>query len=110
MPIDLRQRKQLQQALLSAFPDPSELAQMVSFGLGRNLKEIALGDNLQAIVFGLITWAEAHAQVAPLIAAALEANPDNPDLRQLAAGISTSAAALAPVDLPPPTGCGSLRP
>src|SRR5438105_363423 len=61
--------KQLQDALLSAFPSYSALAQMVRFGLGQNLAAITLGANLQEVVFALLEWATAQNQIPALLIA-----------------------------------------
>ncbi|MCB0092943.1 MAG: hypothetical protein KDE54_33875, partial [Caldilineaceae bacterium] len=71
------QYKQLQEALLAAFPTQSDLEQMVSFELGENLNVIAGGRNLSAVVFNLIGWAEARGRTQELISGALSANPGN---------------------------------
>ena len=47
------QRKNLCQALEAAFPDPDELAQLVSFGLNKNLEAIVKPGPL---VRGFSTW------------------------------------------------------
>jgi hypothetical protein len=74
----------LKEALLSAFPARSALAQMVRAGLDENLDGIVAQENLQTAVFELIQWAEAHSKLDKLIAAARAANPDNPVLRGVA--------------------------
>src|SRR4051794_15960500 len=101
------QRRQLQEALLEAFPSITDLAQMVAFELNENLAAIASGSNLSSVVFELVVWADARGTVKALIQAALSANPDNEQLRALAAqmGISVtpephalaSAQALQPI-------------
>src|SRR5260221_14428491 len=83
MPLTEVQYKQIQQALLSAFPSYSALSQMVRFGLNENLDTIATG-NLRDVVFGLIKWAEAEYKVKELLEAARQANPGNPALKEAA--------------------------
>jgi hypothetical protein len=73
----------LYHALLTAFPTPSELDQMLDHYMKIKLAEIASG-NLSEQVFAVIRYAEARGWVARLLKAALAANPDNPDLRALA--------------------------
>jgi hypothetical protein len=73
-------------ALLSAFPSRSALAQMLRFGLDRNLDEIAGQGPLRDTVFELVQHAEAQGFLPALFDAALAAAPGNPDLRALAAG------------------------
>ena len=55
-----QQRKQLQEALIDAFPDKASLEQMLSFELSKNLDVIASEGNLSQIVFELIKIAEAE--------------------------------------------------
>ncbi len=81
-----QQRKELQDALVDAFPDKSSLEQMLSFGLNKNLDAIANGDNLEKIVFNLIKKAESEGWVSRLIVAARQSNPGNP-LSQAIAGL-----------------------
>jgi hypothetical protein len=81
------QRKQLYNALLSAFPARSDLARMVNFGLNANLDAIAGGTSLSDTVFNLIQWATAQGRLEDLINAALDANAGNPDLKAFAAQV-----------------------
>ena len=48
------QLKQLQEALLSAFPSADELRMMVRLELDANLDAVAGGDNLSVVVFKLV--------------------------------------------------------
>ena len=55
------QLKQFVEALESAFPFPSDLQQMVQFGLDESLYGIiAVSNNLRNDSFSLIRWAEAR--------------------------------------------------
>ncbi len=74
------QYKQLQDALIAAFPSQQKLAQFVQFRLEKNLNAIAMGDDLQEIVFKLIQTAQAEGWVDNLIAGARESTPGNPAL------------------------------
>src|SRR5207253_6374689 len=76
------QRRDLLNALVSAFPSISDLRQMVSFELGQNLEQIAGLRDLNSTVFDLLTWAEARGQMAALIQGAVNANPGNPESRR----------------------------
>ncbi|MDF5726355.1 MAG: effector-associated domain EAD1-containing protein, partial [Rhizonema sp. PD37] len=78
-----QQRKQLQDALIDAFPTKTLLEQMLSFELNRNLDEIAGGSNLQEIIFNLIKIAEAHKWVEDLVCAASSSNPGNLKLQAI---------------------------
>ncbi|HKP53618.1 MAG TPA: effector-associated domain EAD1-containing protein [Chloroflexia bacterium] len=74
----------IQAALLSAFPDKSNLKQMALFGLGINLDTIAGGSNLAAITFNLIEWAVANDRLLDLVRAARKANSGNAKLKAVA--------------------------
>src|SRR4051794_23003525 len=90
-----KQWRQLQQALVSAFPTYDELQQMIRYELGLNIMVIARGakEPLPDIVDKIIQWADAHATVNELIIAARRGNPYNVQLSTLAAEL-----------LPPPNG------
>ncbi len=75
--------KELQHALLDAFPEKASLEEMLYFGLNKNLNEIATGTNLQEIVFKLIKKATSENWVENLIDAAHNANPGNPRLKNI---------------------------
>lgn len=77
------QRRQLHNALLSAFPTMADLQQMVAFGLDGALTRMA-GGNLSDMTLSLMTWAQAHGRMEDLVKAALAENPTNPDLRAFA--------------------------
>ena len=81
MELDGKTRKQFHDALLSAFPSPAKLKQMVSFELDENLDVISTGGNHSDVVFELIKWAESEGKVEKLLTAARSANPGNPKLR-----------------------------
>lgn len=80
MTLTRNQRKQLKDALISAFSTQAKLKQFVNLGLDKNLDEIALGDDLAEIVLKLIENAESYGWEAELIFAGGEANPNNPKL------------------------------
>jgi nucleoside phosphorylase len=73
--------EELKEALLSAFPTPGSLEQVVAFKLGENLHAIAGGSNYSEVVFYLIQWVEANNKTEVLIAGAREANAGNFKLR-----------------------------
>lgn len=75
-------REALKEALLSAFPTPGSLQQMVAFYLRKNLTVIAGGNDYDTIVFNLIMWTEAHGETEKLIAGARQINPGNSNLRK----------------------------
>ena len=81
MQLNGKSRQQFHDALLSAFPTPAKLKQMVSFELDENLDAIATGGNYSEVVFKLIEWAEAEGREEQLLNAALSSNPGNPKLK-----------------------------
>jgi hypothetical protein len=85
------QRKQLYDALLSAFPTPTDLARMVAFGLNENLAQISTGSNLGEMALSLMTWAQAQGRMEDLVRAARQDNPGNAALQAFAqaAGLRT---------------------
>ncbi len=76
--------RQLNDALVAAFPQETDLDQMVRFGLNQNRAAIAGGSNLAQISFNLIGWAEAKGLTKELVIAARNSNPGNPELRRVA--------------------------
>ncbi|BDA76389.1 hypothetical protein CAL7716_105550 (plasmid) [Calothrix sp. PCC 7716] len=79
-----QQRKQLRNALMDAFPTKPLLEQLLSYELDKNLDEIAGGNNLQEIVFNLITIAESQGWIDELVYGAKESNPGNSLLQKIA--------------------------
>ncbi len=77
------QLKQLQEALLSAFPSADELRMMVRLELDANLDAVAGGDNLSVVVFKLVMWAESGGRIATLIAGAESQQPGNLKVKRL---------------------------
>jgi hypothetical protein len=73
--------KELQNALLSAFPTKAALARMLRFQLDLNLDEITEG-TLAERVFTLVEWSEANGETSKLIEAARRENPGNPELER----------------------------
>ncbi|MEC4819275.1 MAG: effector-associated domain EAD1-containing protein, partial [Scytonema sp. PMC 1069.18] len=60
MELSPQQRKQLQDALIAAFPSKPSIEQMLSHQLDENLDAIAGGGNLEEIVFNLIKTVESQ--------------------------------------------------
>lgn len=85
MELSREQLKGLSAALCAAFPSSADLKRMIRFELGEN-PNIVAGEapNLAHGVYNLIEWALAHDKMADLIHAAVEANPDNTELRPFA--------------------------
>lgn len=78
------QRKELRAALISAFPNPQNLALMVEDELDISLNLITQGEaNYEIIVAKLVQWAESHGKLKQLLEGANRANPGNPKLKKL---------------------------
>ena len=90
-------QKELDNALLVAYPQPEDLRPLVRYDLHTNLEDITQGSG-RKIIFDLIQWAAAHNQLEALLQAALEFNPNNPELKQLAAKVSNQTATPAAED------------
>lgn len=75
--------KDLQKALLSAFPNPSELNQMVRYAVNENIHAITRDDNLTVKTYELIMWAKENNKIKELIVGAKEENTGNIELRNI---------------------------
>ena len=94
MSLSGQQRKNLQLALIDAFPNKASLEQMLSFELDKNLNKIAPDSNLQDIIFKLIQKAEAEGWVENLVHAACKYNPGNLNLQTIAQELLSPSAAV----------------
>ncbi len=102
MSLSGQQRKELQNALVDAFPKKSSLEQMLLLELNINLDAIAGGDNLQDIVFNLITTVESQGKIEDLVRVAQQSNPGNLKLKTIAKQLlkqSASENAIRPNNL-----------
>src|SRR5436190_5722963 len=96
MQINGRQREQLCNALMRAFPTHEDLEMMVSYRLDESLSAIGKSDKLEFTAFKLIEWAMARgSKLEKLVTAALEHNPDNPELSSVAQQLGLSSDAHA---------------
>ena len=84
MELDGTQRKQLRDALLSAFPKHEHLEMMVSDGMGEYLAAITGSSNLRYATYELICWAQAQGRLEELILAARKENSRNSKLQSIA--------------------------
>lgn len=86
MPLTAEQRKKLYEALLSAFPTPSELDLLVRLHMGLLSIPFEVSANHPVTVFNLIVWAQAHGpvQVEQLVREARLQKPNNTALKQIA--------------------------
>lgn len=97
MALEGNERLQLREALISAFPVPSGLEQVVSFTFNINsLASIAAGSNYTDVVFTLIRWAETTNRVAALVRGAQNVTPNNALLNAWADQILPRLAARQP--------------
>lgn len=74
-------------AVLDAFPTRQRLAEMVRYQLGRQLDRLALGDDLEEIVFKLLRTAEAEGWLPEFVLGAVQSNPGNANLVEFAQGL-----------------------
>jgi hypothetical protein len=93
-----KQNEELQSALLSAFTKESELAELASYGLGKNLNEIE-GSDLRAKCFYFIKWAASMGRLRELIVEAHDRRPRNDNLSAVADELLPLLESSAP---PPP--------
>lgn len=84
MNVDGKFRKDIRLALVSAFPELSDLRILVEDVLGVPLQNISLGNNLPAIVFDLIAWAQARGRLAELVIGAASERQADARLREIA--------------------------
>jgi len=94
-----KQIKQLCTALTDAFTR-DELRRMVALGMNLNLDYIVPAGPLSNQVFELVMWAERHDRIGELVAAAVSANPGNPELQLFAADYRGWIAGLEPLPGP----------
>ncbi|WP_017744483.1 GUN4 domain-containing protein [Scytonema hofmannii] len=85
-----QQLKQLQKALITAFPNKSSLERLLYFELEKNLNEITRDSDLQEIAFKLIQTANSQGWLLKLVTAAYNENPGNSTLQMIAIELQTS--------------------
>ncbi|MBD2168431.1 hypothetical protein H6G04_29035 [Calothrix membranacea FACHB-236] len=78
-----QEQKELQSALIDAFPNTASLEQMLSFELDKNIRAIAGEGSLQDIIFKLIQTANSQGWVENLICAAYNHKPGNENLQSI---------------------------
>ncbi|MBW4501984.1 MAG: tetratricopeptide repeat protein [Scytonema hyalinum WJT4-NPBG1] len=100
MSLSGQQFKEIQFALVSAFPTESSLEQMLLFELDKNLKAIAGEGSLQDIIFRTIQTAEAQGWIEDLIRAARSTNPGNSKLQAIAQTLGTASQELFNIPYP----------
>src|SRR5436305_9069217 len=100
MQLDGPQQKQLQVALISAFPTRLSLEQMVFHGLSVHLAAITAEGSLEQVVFELLRWAQARGTLEELIISAISQNSGNQELQRVAVLVGVSSG-LSSSDVPP---------
>ncbi|MBW4599877.1 MAG: AAA-like domain-containing protein [Calothrix sp. FI2-JRJ7] len=84
MKLSGQQYKELQNALIDAFPNIATLEQMFEYELDKSLRAIVGEGSLQEIVFKLIQAAKSQGWVEDLVRAAYNDNPGNLKLKAIA--------------------------
>src|SRR5205085_658727 len=64
-------------------PNEDSLRQLVKYQLNKNLAEIAIGANLQDVVFKIVGWADVTGNVVALFRGARRLNPENQELKAI---------------------------
>ncbi len=78
MKLDGKTYKQVQEALIDAFPSYNNLKRMVRFTLNKNLDNITSSqNNLSDATFDLIEWVNSQSKLPELIDGACQENPGN---------------------------------
>jgi hypothetical protein len=96
MTLTTQQFQQLNFALENAFADASELSLLVTYGLDRDVEQIADSGTLAHVVYQVVNWAEAHSKSRELIKAAVKLKPNNQMLSAVADDLLTNT--VAPQD------------
>jgi V8-like Glu-specific endopeptidase len=85
MKLQKEQREALTRALAAAFPSSNDLDQLTQFKLGQRLESITAPAPHLTLVLRVVNWVESRDALFPaLIAGALNQNPENSDLQQVA--------------------------
>jgi CHASE2 domain-containing sensor protein len=79
------ERKELEDAIINAYPDQAELERVIKHTLDKNLNELTKSGTYRDIVFDLIKWAvaEGELQLESLIAALYKGKPGNQQLKAI---------------------------
>ncbi len=76
-------KKELIEALKSAFPNRNELVMMLSLELDMGESEVPIDSSYDFVVFKLVEQFESQDRIQELIEAACRANPGNPNLQKV---------------------------
>lgn len=85
------ERSALAEAIQAAYYNQAQLEQLVYFGLGEKLDDVAAPGTVPARVMALIQWAEGFGRTDELVRAAHDRNPGNPRLQRFWQRYSLSA-------------------
>jgi len=88
--------RQVEAALLDAFPGRHELRKLLRIRFNQDLETIAGGANLGELVFNLLIWAESQGRLDELVTAARLENPGNHALREVAEQLGLAPASPSP--------------
>lgn len=80
--LDNVQKKKLRAALMSAFPNESDLEMMLDDELEIALNTIAGGKNYITMMRNVVAWFESQGRLQDLLQAAFRTNPGNPQLKE----------------------------
>jgi hypothetical protein len=88
-----KQKRELRDALVAAFPSWRELQRMLADRLDWRLAVISSpAHGLDSIAFDLVQWAEARGYLGDLVVAAVHDNPGNAALQRLSGSLGLSSA------------------
>ncbi|WP_414621420.1 SUMF1/EgtB/PvdO family nonheme iron enzyme [Calothrix sp. CCY 0018] len=97
-----KRKQKLRKAIISAYPNITQLRMMVDDELGHNLDVIVGGSNLEEIVYNLICTAEAQGWLKGLVCAAISKTPGNEYLKAIAEEFSSNTSENLPFSPPNP--------
>lgn len=81
MKLTPQQRRELETALLSAFPERTDVERLVLYSLNENLANIVGNANQRTVIFELVGWCISKGKLQTLLDGAKAENPDNPELK-----------------------------
>ncbi|MEM9926477.1 MAG: effector-associated domain EAD1-containing protein [Cyanobacteria bacterium P01_D01_bin.50] len=96
--IDGTLREKICEALQDAFPNYTDIEQMLSFKFNENLESISGKNGLKTVVFKLVQKYESQGNLDELIIAAIRENPGNPELQKLVQEIDKIQCEINPDD------------
>ena len=85
--LDGKQREQLIDALLTAFPKHQDLEMFIDFELHEKVEHIARIGTLKETTYDIVQWVEKQSRTEELIQAARRRNPTNHALKQFISSV-----------------------